>query len=62
MQTVAPHSIDPNPDQKGVPMAFETLLVAREGKIVTVTLNRPKQLNAINLAMMRELDEVAAGL
>ena len=43
-------------------MAFETLLVDREGKIVTVTLNRPKQLNAINLAMMRELDEVAAGL
>ena len=43
-------------------MAFETLLVTREGGIVTVTVNRPKQLNAINLTMMRELDEVAAGL
>lgn len=43
-------------------MAFEALLVTREGGIVTVTVNRPKQLNAINLTMMRELDEVAAGL
>jgi enoyl-CoA hydratase len=43
-------------------MAFETLLVTREGGIVTVTVNRPKQLNAINLTVMRELDEVAAGL
>jgi enoyl-CoA hydratase len=43
-------------------MAFETLLVAREGNIVTVTLNRPKQLNAINGTMRRELDAVAAEL
>jgi len=43
-------------------MAFETLLVEREGAVVTVTLNRPKQLNAINRTMVRELDELAAGL
>src|SRR3990172_3639796 len=43
-------------------MAFETLLVEREGTVVTVTLNRPKQLNAINRTMVRELDELAAGL
>jgi enoyl-CoA hydratase len=43
-------------------MAFETLLVDRDGAIVTVTLNRPKQLNAINQTMVRELDELAAGL
>lgn len=43
-------------------MAFETLLVTREGGIVTVTVNRPKQLNAINGTMVRELDAVAADL
>ncbi|MGH2670491.1 MAG: enoyl-CoA hydratase-related protein [bacterium] len=43
-------------------MAFETLQVAREKRIVTVTLNRPKQLNAINQTMTRELDQLAADL
>ncbi|MBI2469160.1 MAG: enoyl-CoA hydratase/isomerase family protein [Candidatus Rokubacteria bacterium] len=43
-------------------MPFETLLIDRDGAIVTVTLNRPKQLNAINATMVRELDELAAGL
>jgi len=43
-------------------MTFETLLVERDGMLVTVTLNRPKQLNAINRTMVRELDDLAAGL
>jgi enoyl-CoA hydratase len=45
-------------------MAFDTLLLERErdGMLVVVTLNRPKQLNAINRTMVRELDELCAGL
>jgi enoyl-CoA hydratase/carnithine racemase len=35
----------------------ETLLVDREGRVATVTLNRPEQRNAINLAMQRELHD-----
>ena len=41
-------------------MAFETLLVEEEGGLAIVTLNRPRQLNALNRAMVRELDELAA--
>jgi enoyl-CoA hydratase len=45
-------------------MPFETLLVERErdGRLVVVTLNRPKQLNAINGTMTRELDALCAEL
>jgi enoyl-CoA hydratase len=43
-------------------MAYETLLVDRDGAIVLVTLNRPKQLNAINQTMVGELDDLATGL
>lgn len=43
-------------------MNFETLLVTREGGLTTVTFNRLRQLNAINGAMTRELDQLAAGL
>ncbi|HSE96121.1 MAG TPA: enoyl-CoA hydratase-related protein [Methylomirabilota bacterium] len=43
-------------------MTFETLVLARDGGVVTVTLSRPKQLNAINGAMVRELDALAADL
>jgi enoyl-CoA hydratase len=45
-------------------MAFETILVERErdGRLVLVTFNRPKQLNAINGAVVRELDELCASL
>jgi enoyl-CoA hydratase len=43
-------------------MAFETLQVDREGPVVAVTLNRAKQLNAINRVMVRELDELATEL
>jgi enoyl-CoA hydratase len=41
---------------------METLVVDREGGLVTVTLNRPGQLNAINRTMSRELDELVTGL
>jgi enoyl-CoA hydratase len=45
-------------------MAFETLLVERErdGMLVVVTFNRPKQLNAINAIVVRELDELCDAL
>ena len=41
---------------------MDTLIVDRDGGLVTVTLNRPAQLNAINRAMTRELDEVVTSL
>jgi enoyl-CoA hydratase len=43
-------------------MAYETLQVLVEGKVATVTLDRPKVLNALNAAMLRELDELFAEL
>ncbi|MEW6440526.1 MAG: enoyl-CoA hydratase-related protein [bacterium] len=39
-------------------MDYETLICAREGAIAVVTLNRPKQLNALSLQMKAELGEV----
>ena len=45
-------------------MAFENILLTRDGAIATVTVNRPKVLNALNGATLGELgaafDEVAA--
>ncbi|MFO0678132.1 MAG: enoyl-CoA hydratase-related protein [Polyangiaceae bacterium] len=42
--------------------AFETLLVEESGPVVTVTLNRPDKLNAINPTMIRELRAALEGL
>src|SRR3546814_20489776 len=40
----------------------DSILLAREGDIATVTLNRPDKLNAVDLAMWRRLGEVAHAL
>src|SRR5207237_8949414 len=38
-------------------MAYENILVEREGPIATITVNRPKSLNALNSATLRELTQ-----
>jgi enoyl-CoA hydratase len=43
-------------------MAYETLLMAVEERVATITLNRPKVLNALNSTMVRELGEAFAAL
>ncbi len=41
---------------------MENLLLERDGAIAIVTINRPKTLNALNVATICELDEVFASL
>ena len=36
-------------------MAYETLLVERDGPVAVITINRPKSLNALNATVMKEL-------
>jgi enoyl-CoA hydratase len=43
-------------------MAYETLQLAIEARVATVTLNRPKVLNALNATMLREVDELFTDL
>ncbi|RZT25922.1 enoyl-CoA hydratase [Mycobacterium sp. BK558] len=41
---------------------YETILVARDGRVATITLNRPKALNALNSQVMTEVTRAAAEL
>ncbi|MEO6989971.1 MAG: enoyl-CoA hydratase-related protein [Candidatus Baltobacteraceae bacterium] len=41
---------------------FETIVVERDGAVATVTLSRPKVLNALNIAMLDELARAFAAL
>lgn len=41
-------------------MTYETILVTREDRVGTITLNRPKALNALNSHVMTELTTAAA--
>jgi enoyl-CoA hydratase len=43
-------------------MAYETILVERDGAISVITINRPKALNALNDAVMNELAAAMAEL
>ncbi len=43
-------------------MAFETLIVERAGAVVTVTINRPTVLNALNARTIAELGEAFAAI
>lgn len=50
-------------DKAGVNMVkYNNLIVEQEGAVTIVIINRPKELNALNLAMMKELDSVFAVL
>jgi enoyl-CoA hydratase len=41
-------------------MSYETILVTREERVGTITLNRPKALNALNSQVMNEVTTAAA--
>ena len=41
-------------------MAYENIIVGTRGRVGTITLNRPKALNALNDALMNELGEALA--
>jgi len=42
-------------------MAFETILIEKRDAVAIITLNRPKQLNALNEKLMDELNQAIAG-
>jgi len=42
-------------------MDYKNLRVERDGQVTTVTLDRPKKLNALSLDLMEELEAVAEG-
>jgi enoyl-CoA hydratase len=42
-------------------MMYENLIFEKKGAVGFITFNRPKVLNALNGAMMRELDDVLSG-
>ena len=42
--------------------SYETILVTATGRVATITLNRPKALNALNTQVMREVTTAAAEL
>src|SRR5229473_2898041 len=41
-------------------MAYENIIVGTRGRVGTITLNRPKALNALNDALMNELGQALA--
>lgn len=41
-------------------MAFENVLIEQEGNIAIVYVNRPKALNALNAATLKELQQAFA--
>ena len=41
-------------------MSYETILVTRDGRVGTITLNRPQALNALNSQVMNEVTTAAA--
>ena len=41
-------------------MAYETILAETRGRVALITLNRPRQLNALNDALMNELGDALA--
>ena len=43
-------------------MAYESILVERDGSVAVITLNRPKALNALNESVLRELGQAMAEL
>ncbi len=43
-------------------MAFETIELARDGAIATLTLKRPEALNSLNARMIQELGECLGGI
>ena len=46
-------------DETGLPH-FETIALAREGRLLTITLNRPETLNAVDAQMHEDLVDVLA--